>query len=94
LRHRQIEEEKQLKRLVSETVSAEAIAKKLGKTFGSVSIKMRRLGLVEVDSKKITSTSTAQVESDEDLITPKEALDLLSAAMSRMKCGTLGKLDC
>ncbi len=43
--------------------------------------------------KKIRSTSTKQPESDEDLLTPKEALDLLSGSMLRMKRGRLSKLE-
>jgi hypothetical protein len=58
-----------------------------------VYMKMRRLGLVEVDSKKIKSTTTVQLESDADLLNPKEALDLLSGSMLKMKRGRLSKLE-
>ena len=34
--------------------------------------------MVEVDSKKVRSTSTKQPESDEDLLTPKEALNVVA----------------
>ncbi len=49
-----------LKKLVSEGVSVEAIAKKLGKQYPEVYMKMRRLGS-EVDvNKRIDTTTSAK----------------------------------
>ncbi len=83
-----------LKKLVSGGVSVEVIAKKFGKQYPAVHMKMRRLGLeVDVNKKIDTTTTSTTAGPSADLLTPEQALDLLSDSMPKIRRGGLSELE-
>ena len=82
-----------LKKLVSEGVSAEVIAKKLGRSADSVYKKVSRLWLDDDGNKNRLPSSKSKIEPSADLLTPEQALDLLSDCMRKIRRGCLSKLE-
>jgi hypothetical protein len=81
-----VEEEKMLRQMVEAHKSVGVIAKSLGKTLESIRMKIRRLGLEEVDQPKSErSTSTSAIVLPKELPTIEETLQMFNAALEGLK---------
>ena len=91
-----VEEETQLRQLLTEKKSMRSIAKILGKTLIAVLLKASRLGLeednVSENNTPLSSTLDKLVLPDE-LPSVEEKLKTLVAALKRLESGKLNKID-
>ena len=91
-----VEEERQLRELLTEKKSMRSIAKILGKTLVAVRLKASRLGLEEDNgSEKNTplSSTLAKLVLPDELPSIEEELKTLVGALQQLETGKLNKID-
>ena len=88
-----LEEEKQLRELISEGKPLEIIAAKLGKSQQAVAKKIKRLGLEVVVQTRSAQTTTSEIELPKELPTVEEALRILAGALKAASHSGLDRVE-
>ena len=91
-----VEDERQLRQLVTEKKSMRSIAKFLGKSLTSVQMKTSRLDLEVVDASEKNTPSTTTLDKlilPDELPSIEEELKTLVGALKRLEAQNLDKID-
>ena len=89
-----VEEERELRELVSEGHPVEVIAKRFKKRPKAVQVKIDRLGLiVDVDRKVCSTITTGKLEIPGDLLSAERTLKIMSAAVEAAAKPGLSRIE-